>query len=453
MSKQNRYLAVGLAWLAGLASVAVAEDTDLSEARKALVELSKEIEREVEALRGWKFKRPVQTDIRTRDELLTFIKGKIAEEYGPGKMSRKQAMLRMIGMIPPDCEMVETLLEVLSDQIGGFYDPDKQTFYMMVREGMETTGAMGRVVIAHELTHALDDQHLDLEGLMELAKGSEDRELAIGAVVEGSATFLMTRYIVTPPYNQKLSPEELAASATAEMKTAQKLLEAPRYFSVLLANYICGMNFMAEGNQALIMAEDAGARMRRNLLAVRKDPPSSSEQILHPEKYWKQRDEPVVIRDELVQQAVADAGLKIVHRDTIGEVLLGILTAPIDEPMSLMGSQLPTYWTNEAASGWGGDRFFLLSDKAVDADAPVAGKLAGLWITAWDRETDREEFEEDYAFERDELPLTRRAYPLGPRVVVYTFGLDADAGDRLAARLRQVPGLFTRDGQTWSSQP
>ena len=99
------------------------------------------------------------------------------------------------------------------------------------------------------------------------------------------------------------------------------------------------------------------------LLKVAKRPPTSSEQILHPEKYWDadKRDHPVVVDDERMERMILSDGFHVVHKDTVGELLCAILTSPADKKLNIMLASQAGYWTNDDAAGWGGDRFYLLA--------------------------------------------------------------------------------------------
>jgi hypothetical protein len=427
-------------------------DAASDDALRKLTEVTEQVRKQVEELRGWEFKRPVKTDFRDKEQLTQFLLEKIDEQYGDAKLARKQAMLRMTGMIAPDCELKKTLVNVLTSQIGGFYSPEDETFFVLIRDSKSHEGAVGRILIAHELTHALDDQYVDLESLMEQALESEDRELAIGAIVEGSATVLMSRYMVTPPYNADLDPSELAETMQAEREQMRLLIEAPRYFSLVLANYICGMHFMLQGDPTAIAKPDAAKRMRENVLAAAKNPPRSSEQILHPEKYWNatERDEPVVVDDKMLEAALTAAGLHLVHKDTLGEMLCALLTGPADDTLDIMASQFAPYWTSEAATGWGGDRLMLCSDRAVDDDSEDLGNLAAIWITAWDTKTDCDEFLDDYAAYRAQSH--RHAVRLGPRVAAFFYRLDEKQRAAVLDRLSGASGLMKQANQPWSAK-
>jgi hypothetical protein len=238
-----------------------------------------------------------------------------------------------------------------------------------------------------------------------------------------------------------------------EMAKSEAFLKAPRYFTTLLANYICGMYFVINDDMQAL-AEEGNKEVADNILKSLKDPPQSSEQIVHPEKYWRksQRDLPVVIDDADVEKLLAADGRFVVHKNTVGEILCAQLAEDADRPMNLVLASLPTYWTNDAATGWGGDRFYLLAEgKDKSTAAKELKGLKGVWITAWDTPDDREEFVDDYETER-KLP-SRRGFKLSPQVQVFTFGFQPKELAALEARFRADPPDMKTDGKWWPTQP
>jgi hypothetical protein len=418
-----------------------------------LVELAQELQKEVEELRGWKYKRRVKAELYSAEQLRRFVEKKaFEEEYGPDGLPRVQAFLRMVGLIPADCDLRQTIVEVLLNQAGGFYDPQTETFHMLERPDVDYGPLVNRIIIAHELTHALDDQHFDLDRLIKSRERTEDWAFTIGAVFEGSASVLMMRYATRAMQSGQYDGAQLAEVARQEQERSRMFMEAPPYFASLVSMYVGGMYFLLaeEGGEAL-----TGLGQMRNVgprvLQAAKDPPVSTEQILHPHKYWDkaQRDHPVVVDDADVERLLRRAGSHIVHRDTVGELLCAVLTTDENRVLNLMLAALPTYWTNEAATGWGGDRFFLL---AQGPDRAAARKtlrgLKGVWITLWDTRDDRDEFVEDYELER-ELPA-RYVFKLGARGAVFLFGFDGAERAGLQRRFQVRPPAFTRNGRPWT---
>jgi hypothetical protein len=244
--------------------------------------------------------------------------------------------------------------------------------------------------------------------------------------------------------------KELQQYAQQEMENAKPLLEAPRYFTAIVASYICGMQFLGRGNlMAIVLAPDNKA-VGADFLAARKDPPRSSEQILHPEKYWNEatRDEPVLLSDPDVERILGQPGWFPVHVDTVGEMLTGVLTTPRDVKPDLASMQQASAWTTAAAQGWGGDRFYLLAPGANPSQAASASKgFRGVWITLWDTPQDREEFVRA-------LPQGSAAphavAPLGSLGAAVFFGFDKTTADATAKRLEETPPAMTRGGRPWS---
>lgn len=439
---------------------ATARSEPLSEA--ALLEMAESVQQEVEEIRGWKFKHPVRKDIRNEKQLREFIEKRVFEdELGGGKLEGKEALLRMVGLIPPGCDLRKTFMDVLLNQVGGFYDPQTKAFYMLVRSGVDYGVLVNRIMIAHELTHALDDQYFDLDRLMKSRDLTEDWGYTIGAVVEGSATELMSRYAAIAMQSGKYDMRELQQVMESEMERSKAFLEAPPYFSTLIANYLCGMTFLLRGDLTLLADENGGAEIGARMKRLVQEPPESSEQILHPEKYWEpdQRDAPVQIDDpaaEGVLQRMLGPDVRITHRDTLGELLCGLLTVDEKRPLDIALAMLPDFWTNEASAGWGGDRFYVIGERPGaprEGNRPDDGHEPkgprGVWITAWDTKRDRDEFIRGYELERK--LSQRHLVRVGERVAVFLYGMDADARTALERTFTEGNLRFTRDGKSWDA--
>jgi hypothetical protein len=417
--------------------------------RQELIALSHKIEQQVEDIRGWKFKHPVPTDVYSEPQLRGFIEKKIFEEqYGGDRLEQTQQMLRMVGLIPADCDLRKTIMDILLSQIGGFYDPDTKAFYMLKRAGIDYGPLLNSVMIAHELTHALDDQYLDLNKFIKSREQTEDSAVALGCVVEGSATLLMMEYMTARMRDSKVDLSALAQVAKDEAHRSEAFMNAPRYFTTLLANYLLGMSFVSHGDADAIQEEKQSRRLQENMRHLAEDPPRSSEQILHPEKYWdpQHRDDPIVIDDGDVQAILERDGWRVVHSDTIGEMLCAILTSPSDQALDVNQAMLASYWTNDAASGWGGDRFYLLQQTASAKDdgknkgpaaASAPAHYRGVWVTIWDTPDDRTEFEQDYREQR-QLP-DRGMARIGDRCAIYFFDVPAAERDSIIQDLQNHP--------------
>jgi hypothetical protein len=420
---------------------------------KALIQTADEVGAEVEALRGWKFKQPVKKGVYNEAELRKYLEKKaFEEEYGGGKLEKNQAFLRMTGLIPPTCDLKKTFLDVLLNQIGGFYDPDVKAFYMLRREGSDYGPLLTRTMIAHELTHALDDQYFDLGKVMKALERTEDWGLTIQSVTEGSATALMFQYLTQAQKSGKYDTEDLKKVAKEEAERGKVLFEAPPYFATLAATYYCGTNFLLRGKGlGALMTEEGkaiGDRVRHSL----QDLPRSTEQILHPAKYWEsdRRDDPVEVQDKVVLGTVlAGTGSQELYRDTLGEMLCALLTHVRTWKLDPDRMGASGFWTNTAATGWGGDRFYLLTEsKDVKAWEKEPELLRGLWITAWDTPKDRAEFLEELA--KRPVPGRGEPIPIGEKGVAFLFSAPAALAETVAKSLPAAAGeLFQRKGKPW----
>jgi hypothetical protein len=332
---------------------------------------------------------------------------------------------------------------------------------MLQRSGTDYGPLFNRVLIAHELTHALDDQHVDLDRMMRARERTEDWGLAVGAVAEGSATSLMTVYMTRLVRSGEYDVAALQEVMKAEAERSKAFFDAPPYFATLAATYMCGLHFLLRGESALTAMAGAKDQVGEDFLAAAKDPPRSTEQVLHPDKYWKrsERDEPVVIDDAWAEKLLAREvpGWRVAHKDTVGELLCAVLTNPRGRKLNPQLMANASYWTNTAAKGWGGDRFFLLAPAEAGRDSENSGGSEngrgesvaprGVWITAWDTAKDADEFVAAYE-ERNPDPA-RTMVRIGARMIAFLFGLGAGAAP-LAARLGETPPPASRAWNPWA---
>ena len=438
------------AWSPALSPALAAAPAPATTTPKDLAQVTDEVAKEVEALRGWTFKQPVEKRSCTPQEALAYVKREIREQTPPERIAKIQAFLRTVGLLPQDCDLKKTLLDLLEEQVGGYYDTKTKALYLVER-GERMPDLVARIFLAHELTHALDDQHVGLEGFLKGLLGqSEDLDLVAASVTEGSATSLMTQYMMRAQLSGRHNMSDLQAYALQEAERSKVFASAPRYFSTMLATYLCGMTFLTRGN-ILAAALGDNQAVGRNLMAAVKDPPKSTEQILHPEKYWDpaKRDDPVVVDDAAAAGMLQKPGRRVVHTNTVGEMLCAILTAPPGRRMNVLTMQMTDSWTNPAARGWGGDRFYLLASGAsAEAAAAALTDLRGVWFTLWDTPQDRDEFVA--AYERQPATGRRTIVGLGSLGAVVLFGFDEAEEKAVADRIKKAPPPMTRAGKPWA---
>ena len=417
-----------------------------------LIKMTDEVAKDVETLRGWKFKAPVKKALVTDKEARAWMEKQVDQQLPREKSDRGQAMLRMVGLVPPDCDVRKTLLDLLQGQVEGFYDPDTQTLSLVQRDGAKRIAFVERIMLAHELTHALDDQCADLAGFVKkYVAGDVDATLAADSVIEGSATFLVMRYVTTVQLAGGLDMEGLQQFFKDEAARTKTLLSAPRYFTAMLATYMCGMNFLARGD---MMGRVAGEKdVGDEVLAAFKNPPRSTTQVLHPEKYWdaSAREEPVIVSDEdmeKIARAAVGGFWGVAQKDTIGELMAAVLATPKDQKPDVLAMQDSGYWTNEAATGWAGDRFYLLARTSPKAPGPVIDETCkGIWVTLWDTPKDRDEFVAAYD---QNGPAGHATYKWGGLGAVFFFRFEEAERKAVESALGKSPPKLTRDSKPWS---
>jgi hypothetical protein len=296
---------------------------------------------------------------------------------------------------------------MLQDQVGGYYDPQTEVFFVL--GDLPRSAASG--LIAHELTHALDDQHFHIDRLLESANVDDDREAAAGCVIEGSATVVSNAFLLRGPAVVPAGPD--ATPAPSDGRRQQRFRALPDILQrSLISPYLLGQWFLLRGDLSRLRTGVTAADLDRAFA----DPPASTEQVLHPEKYWgAARDAPVAVALPDLSPRLG-TGFHLSGDGVLGELGLAVLTglAPLD-PAAPEASRGPA-WTNAAATGWGGDRYQLYE---------AGSRAVTLLATTWDTATDAMEFAR--ALPASAVRATRRR----DRWVVVVVG-DSSPRDALA---------------------
>ncbi len=315
-----------------------------------------EIEREVEAARGLKFITPVQYRTMKVAEFPEFVRKELRAQYTEREFHDYGRSLSFLGLLPDGYDIEKGMLTVMGEQVGAFFDPKTKHLVTFSDKAMST--GLDRMVMAHELTHALDDQHFTIPIAELERKDNDDRVRAWQALIEGNATMLMGQV-----YLQHAARVGVAASlkdigAMFFKQDTKQFNEAPPFLQQsLIFPYMQGQQFVLElmmrGDGSLRVVDDAYRR-----------PPASTEQVLHPEKYFA-KEEPKEIQ---LPDLAKEKGWKLLSNNVVGEMGMQILVGP------------------KAAAGWNGDRY------AVWEIAPE--KLGMIWVTYWGNADDAKEFEE-----------------------------------------------------------
>lgn len=308
----------------------------------------------VERASGLRFKGPTRSAMKTKDEVRTFLLGKLEQDFPPARQEGVEAVYRLLGLIPDSLDLKQLLLDLYTEQVAGYYDPESATLYGVI--GAEPTAL--RFVLAHELVHALQHQYLPLDSLMRI-KASADEQTAVQAVLEGQATvasivaFVPDRNILSQPGFWQMAREQVRTQA-ASMQVFSKAPLAVR--EGLVFPYLGGAEFMRWWDSA------RGGQPLPTLATM----PRSTEQILHPARYAL-GDAPVPVR-------FADPAGDALYEDTFGELEIQTLATVLSG-----GGEVLT----ETPIGWGGDRFRVYR---------TAAGPALVWYLVWDDPTSAARF-------------------------------------------------------------
>lgn len=366
---------------------------------------------QVASIRGLAFKRAVPVKVVDDAGARVHVLARFRKTTPEAKIRADQRAYQLLGLIPPGTDVVKTLLDVLEEQAGGFYDPPTKSFYLLD----DMPRAMTSSLTAHEMTHALEDQYYDIDGRLATIEEDDDASFALSAVAEGSASLVMTATMLRAANDGFLNSDDLAAMQESEAGQARKLDTMPGVLrKQLLGPYILGALFLARGDAAAMTSAYPKADVDAAWSAL----PRSSEQILHPEKYWDpaRRDDPKPVR--LPNPArVLGPGWKRAGTGILGEITVGGLCgAPSPGARDQDAMVSAEAWTNAAAAGWGGDRWELWTK----------GKSSVVLLeTVWDTTEDAVEFMA--ALPRDQAGLHARRSGASVAIVAGDGGIPTAA--------------------------
>ena len=252
---------------------------------------------------GFSIKHEVKRQLTSRDEVTAFLEKSLSEDKDAQRLRRSELVLKKFGLLPADFDLQKFLIALLREQVAGYYDPRTKTVNLL----NWIAAVQQRPVLAHELTHALQDQSFDLKKWMKTPDiddrkkptavdiGNDELSSARQAVVEGQATAVLVDYMLAPMGRSLLDSPEITAALKQGMLTggdeSVELRRAPEFIRESLTfPYRYGLDFViaclsAEGKQK------AFAGMFAN-------PPTSTRQIMQPQTYLSgERIEPMPVPD------------------------------------------------------------------------------------------------------------------------------------------------------------
>lgn len=304
---------------------------------------------------GVKFKTPPQFEVRSRDEVRQFLERRFAEDLPESEVKGTERAYKRFGLLPDTLDLRSFMLKLLTEQVVGYYDPSTKVLYIVQGASDEMVG----ITVAHELVHALQDQYFNLDSLGKV-KGRNDRQVAAQAVIEGQATLEQLSAMLGSGAMLSNIPggwDRVRETIRDSQNSMPVFAGAPLLIQeTLLFPYLSGAEFMKnfkDRNAGKLPFDDM---------------PVSTEQIMHSDRYFIDRDAPTTIT------LPAIAGARETYENDLGEFETRIFLYQHlkDRDAAYRG-----------AAGWDGDRF--ISYTTARGDGLV-------WASVWDTSIDAAEF-------------------------------------------------------------
>ena len=325
-----------------------------------------QIQEQVTSIRGLSLLTDLQRAMMSEEELRDVVVNEFFADYTPEDAAKDALELSVLGLLEPGFDLLQFYLDLYSEQIAGYYDSETKEMYVV---GGGFTG-LERMTYAHEYTHVLQDQHYDLENGLNLnddtCKADTEYCAAVSALVEGDAVLSEQQWFLSNGTEQDRN----------DIINFQQTYSSPVYDSApafmqedFLFPYQQGYDFVnslySRGKWAAVNAAYA-------------NPPVTTEQILHPEKYPD--DKPVAVEIEDYAYNLGPDWSEY-DRNVMGEwYTYLILGAGRSANIRLNQEDAKT-----AAAGWGGDTYIFLINE-------TSSETAFIWLSTWDTQKDSNEF-------------------------------------------------------------
>lgn len=308
------------------------------------------------AIRGLTNRDSFERRLVSSDELKQMLEDNLAEDAEDLEIADR--IYKLLRIIDPDSSLSDMLLDVYSDIVVGLFDTDENVLF--VRADADEFTLSNELTVAHEVTHALQQQHFNIRDIRDPYDDNSDRRRAITALIEGDASLVEIIYRLRV-FNDAQREQHMEESRSADLSAYRA---APSFIQrTVVFPYFEGANF------AIYLFQQYGDFTAIN--AAYDALPESTEQILHPELLGL--DSPVEVTLPDLAADLGD-GWSEVERDVMGELYIA----------ALLEGALPPDVAGMAAAGWGGDAFLLLEGPA-DSEALVS-------VSVWDTEEDATEY-------------------------------------------------------------
>jgi len=311
----------------------------------AFMKAADEVLHQMSQILSLPIKEPLKKSLRSKSEIRDYLVREQKEDETDAERHATVKTLEAFGLIPQGFPLDSFLLDVLTEQVAGLYDPKAQEFYIADWIPIDEQ----RQVMAHELTHALEDQSFHIDPWIKAARPNDDAEMARDAVSEGSALGAMEDYSLL---DEKMSIRELPdvtllvrAGALDEANKDPKLASAPPFIrDELLFPYLGGIGFI----QQFLKAHNGW----QDLHLLFENPPVSTQQIIHPQLYLKGvQPEKVTLPD---WKGIAPADWKLLDENVLGEFGLNEVLK------QFLGPQR----ADAISPMWTGDRYAIFEDQS-----------------------------------------------------------------------------------------
>jgi hypothetical protein len=346
------------------ASTAATAGSDVPPAEKKVFD---ELMAQVADIRGLQWKGPLNLKVVSPDELARLVRQVNDRDLKPDQVASEGEALKLFHLIPGDANLQQILDDVLAGSVLGFYDPTTKELYV----GGQELDPATKYTIAHEMTHALTDQVFNYGPATQALDdaGKTEESAAYSALLEGDA--VMTQQLWADKYlSEDEAVEALFGGDTSDAGAA--IARAPAYIvQSLYFPYDEGLSFVKK-------LHDSGGYAAVD--AAYRKPPTSTEQIIHPETYLAGQGSP----SPAIPDLAAAAGCAGVRTGTVGEF---DMRAVLSEALSKNDAQ-------SAVDGWNGDTYDLvrcgsslgMADRWDTDPGTDPGRLAtalGQWAATW----------------------------------------------------------------------
>ena len=340
--------------------------------------------------RGLDFKHKVPAGVRTVDDLRKLWEDEMAKSMPDEKLLAIQKTMAKTGLIPKELVLKELLVDFYSQAVAAYYDPEKKELYVIDRTEVKEKSPLaalndmmmkmmgvkeGHMYCVHELTHALQDQHFDLQTMPMDLEDQDDEVTAVKSLVEGEANLVMYGYLgekmnmdadgfFEMSGGQLFDSNQQSGSETVDKAPA--ILREGAMFPYTVGLRFCHEVKKSGGWEALSKVYD--------------DLPSSTEMIIHPEKYLGDRDFPQAVKVSGLGEALE--GWTELSHNVMGEFQTQVLFRTV-----MPGVKKASVKT--VCAGWDGDYYAVY-------ERPKDGRLLLVWVSTWDTEADAKEFATAY---------------------------------------------------------